>query len=167
MTTFPTLYPDSITFDHGLPQVSEYAAFGVGPIRFRNSNLVNSQVFTLEYQNIQQSSVDLIRDHYIQNQGTAGSFAVPSSIFGGINLLDANSRYKYAETPTEQHFGVYFSLSVTLQALEGVDTLSILNGGSATLPSEESFSSIAFEGTAPFILNGSSSVLATMTLNAS
>jgi len=167
MTTFPTLYPNSITFNHGLPQVSEYEAFGIGPIRFRNNNLVNGQTYALEYRGIGQDSVDLIRDHYTQNQGTAGSFDVPTSIFGGINLLDANSRYRYAETPTEEHFGVYFNLSVTLQALEGVDTLSILNAGSATLPAEESFSSFTFIGNAPFILNGSASNLATLILNAS
>lgn len=166
MSSFPTLYPDSITFDHGLPQVSEFTAFGVGPIRFRNSNFVNGQAITLRYANIQQTSVDLIRDHYLQSQGSAGSFAVPSSILGGLNISDANSRFRYVDTPAEEHFGVYFNLSVRIQAVEGVDTLSILNGGPAALPAEESFSSIAFEGTAPFILNGSSSALATLTLNA-
>ena len=166
MTAFPTLYPNSITFDHGLPQVSEYEAFGVGPIRFRHTNLVNNQQYTLVYRGVEQSSVDLIRNHYIENQGTAGKFALPTEILGSINTADTFTRFRYVETPEEEHFGIYFNLTVKLQALEGVDTLSILNGGSATLPAEEFFSSISFEGTAPFILNGSSSALATLTLNA-
>ena len=167
MAAFPTLYPNSVTFNHGLPQVSEYTAFGVGPIRFRHTNLVNSQEYTLTYQGIQQSAVDLIRNHYVQSQGTAATFNLPTEILGGINTADTSSLFRYLETPVEEHFGVYFNVTVRLQTVEGVDTLSILNGGPAALPAEEAFSSIAFvEGTAPYILNGSSSELATLILNA-
>lgn len=166
MSSFPTLHPDSISFDHGQPQVSEYTAFGIGPIRFRNSSFVNGQVFTLEYLNIQQASVDLIRNHYNNSQGTAGEFAVPTAILGGINVTDASSLYRYVDTPQEEHFGVYFNLTVTLQAVQGVSLKLILDGGPATLPAEEAFTKFVFDGTAPFILNGTDAVTATLVLNA-
>lgn len=166
MTDYPTLHPDSITFDCGQPQISEYSAFGIGPIRFRNNNFVNGQNFTFEYRFIQQSSVDLIRNHYLQNQGTAGEFSVPIAILGGIGVTASSSLYRYVETPQEEHFGVYFNVSVTLQAVEGIEMKFTMNAGPATLPSEESVSTFVFDGTAPFILNGSTSALATLTLNA-
>ena len=166
MADFPTVYPDSITFNHGQPQISEYTAFGIGPILFRNTNFVNGQTLTLTYSNIQQSSVDLIRDHYYAVQGIAGEFAVPVAILGGIGITDSSSVYRYAETPQEEHFGVYFNVSVTLQAVEGIEMKFTMNAGPAALPSEESVSRFVFDGTAPFILNGSTSALATLTLNA-
>ncbi len=166
MADFPTVYPNSITFNHGQPQVSEYTAFGIGPIRFRSTNFVNGQTLTLTYSNIQQSSVDLIRSHYYANQGTAGEFAVPIAILGGIGITDSSSLYRYVETPQEEHLGVYFNVSVTLQAVEGLEMKFRLNAGPATLPSEESVSTFVFDGTAPFILNGSTSALATLILNA-
>ena len=165
-TTFPTLYPNSISFSHGLAQVSEYTSFGVGPIRFRNNNFINAQRFTLEYQNIRQASVDLIRTHYIENGGTSGDFLVPTSILGAANIVDGDSGFRYVETPQEQHFGVYFNVTVTLEALRGLQLEFALNGGPAALPAEEAVSKFVFDGTAPFMLNGSTSALATLILKA-
>lgn len=165
MAAFPTVYPDSISFDHGQPQVSEYNAFGIGPIRFRNNNFINAQVFTLEYRFLQQTSVDLIRDHYIQSQGTADEFTVPIGILGSVGVTDATSLYRYVETPQEEHFGVYFNLTVTLQAVQGIEMAFGLDAGGTTLPSEESVSEFVFEGTAPFILNGSIASEATLILD--
>lgn len=166
MASFPTVYPDSISFDHGLPQVSEYTAFGVGPIRFKNNDYVNRQVFTLEYLHLQQTSVDLIRNHYIQSQGTAGSFGVPVAVLGSVGITDSSSLYRYVDTPQEEHFGVYFNMTVTLQAVQGVLLRLILDGGPATLPAEQSFDKFVFSGTSPFILNGTDSATATLILDA-
>ena len=166
MTAYPTLYPDSITFDHGQPQITEYNAFGIGPIRFRNNNFVNGQNLTLEYRFIRQSSVDLIRNHYLQNQGTAGEFSVPIAILGGIGVTVPSSSYRYVKTPQEKHFGIYFNVSVTLQAVEGIEIKFVLDAGSATLPAEYSFSKFVFNGTAPFVLDGSDPSIATLRLNA-
>lgn len=165
MPSFPTLYPDSISFDHGQSQVSEYTAFGIGPIRFRNNNFINAQVFTLEYQYLQQASVDLIRNHYVESQGTADEFSVPIAVLGSVGVTDATSLYRYVETPQEEHFGVYFNVTVTLQAVRGIEITFGLDAGGATLPSEESVSEFVFEGTAPFILNGSIASEATLILD--
>lgn len=166
MSSFPTIYPDSISFNHGTPQVSEYTAFGIGPIRFKSNDYVNGQTFTLEYLHLQQASVDLIRDHYVQNQGSAGNFGVPTAILGSVGVTDSSSRYRYVDTPQEEHFGVYFNVTVTLQALQGVSLRLILDGGPATLPAEAAFDKFVFSGTSPFILNGTDSATATLVLDA-
>ena len=167
MASFPTVYPNSISFDHGQSQVSEYTAFGIGPIRFRNNDFVNGQIFSLTYTNIQQASVDLIRTHYTESQGTLGSFTVPTAVLGSVGVTDSSSVYRYVETPQEEHFGVYFNVTVTLQALEGVTLRLNLDGGPATLPAEAAFTKYVFDGTSPFILNGTDSATATLILNAS
>lgn len=167
MSAFPVIYPDSISFDYGMPQVSEYTAFGIGPIRFRNTDLVNRQTFTLEYLYLQQTSVDLLRDHYVQSQGTAGTFTVSTSVLGSVGVTDASSLFRYVETPTEEHFGLYYNVTVTIQAIEGLSLRFVLDGGPATLPAEEAFSEYVFDGTSPFILNGTDSATATLILNAS
>ncbi len=167
MASFPAVYPNSISFDQGQSQVSEYTAFGIGPIRFKNSDLVNGQTFTLTFSNIQQSSVDLIRAHYIESQGTLGNFAVPTAVLGSVGVTDSSSVYRYVETPQEEHFGVYFNVTVTLQALEGVSLRLNLDSGPAALPAEEAFTKYVFAGTAPFILDGTDSATATLILNAS
>ena len=165
MSSFPTIYPDSISFNYGTPQVSEYTAFGLGPIRFRNNNFVNGQTFTLEYLHLQQASVDLIRNHYFRNSGSAGNFEVPIAILGSVGVTDLSSRYRYVETPQEEHFGVYFNITVTLQALEGIEMEFNLDGGSTTVPPEETVDKFVFSGTGPFILNGSPASQATLIVN--
>ena len=168
MTTFPSLVPNAISLNHGSPQVSEYQAFGVGPIRFRHNNYVNGQEFQLVYQALDQDSIELIRSHYQDNGGTSGRFEVPTSILVGLNATDASSKYRYAETPTEEHIGLQrYNITISLKAIEGLLLQFTLNSGSATLPAEEAFDEFVFTGTAPFILNGSTASQATLILNAS
>jgi len=166
MSAFPTIHPGSISFDHGDAQVSEYTTFGVGPIRFRHNNFINNQRFSIVFQDIQQSDIDLVRAHYIESQGTAGEFTVPLSVLGNVNVFDTSSSFRYLSTPVEEHFGVYFNLTVELAAVQGIELLFRLDGGPAVLPAEEAFSKYVFDGTAPFILNGSTSALATLILKA-
>ena len=123
------------------------------------------QRMTLTYNYLQQSDVDLIREHYNDSQGTAGEFLVPPSVLSGISVINSNTVFRYSDTPSEEHFGVYFNVTVELVALRGVEILFALDGGPAALPAEEAFSKFVFDGTAPFILNGSSSGLATLILN--
>lgn len=167
MTTFPTLYPNSISFDHGLPQVSEYMSFGIGPVRFRHKDLVNGQTFTFTYTGLSLDDVKLIRTHYRDNYGTAGEFLIPNGLFGGVGVTDEVSTYRYVDTPKEEHFGIYYNITVTIAAVRGISTDFILDAGSAELPAEEAFDKIVFSGTAPFTLNGSNASLAKLVCNGS
>lgn len=167
MTAFPSLYPNSISLTQGLPQTSEYTAFGVGPIRFRHNDNVNQQDFQLVYTAIDQASIELIRNHYKNNNGTVGTFSVPIAILGGLKITNSNSKYRYVETPTEQHIGLKrYNVTISIVAVEGMEIAFILDGGPATLPAETAFDEFVFSGTAPFILNGSHSSTATLILNA-
>ena len=167
MATFPSLYPNSISLSHGLPQLSEYTAFGVGPIRFKHNDNVNLQDFQLVYTALDQASIQLIRDHYKNNNGPAGTFDVPTAILGGLNVTNSSSKYRYVETPTEQHIGLKrYNVTISIVAVEGLEIAFILDGGPATLPAETAFDQFVFSGTAPFILNGSNSSTATLILNA-
>lgn len=167
MTTFPTLSPNSISLNYGKSQVSEYEGFGIGPIRFKHNNFVNKQSFTFTYRGLEQASVELLRSHYEQNSGIAARFAVPIVLFGGLNVVDGDSIFRYTETFTEQHVGAQlYDVSVAIQAIEGVDLSYILDGGPAALPAETAFNDVVFSGTAPFILNGSTSSQATLAFNA-
>tara|TARA_R100000951_G_scaffold115655_1_gene124453 strand:- start:313 stop:819 length:507 start_codon:yes stop_codon:yes gene_type:complete len=165
MSLFPAIVPNSIEYDFGEAQVSEYEAFGLGPVRFRHTNSIANQKFSLNYQGLSQESINLIREHYAVNSGTVSPFLVPVAVFGGIALLDASAFYRYEETPTEQHSGAgLYSVTISLRALKGVTLEFVLDGGNAQLPAEQLFNEYVFNGTAPFVLDGSAAGTATLVL---
>ena len=154
MSSFPSLIPNSISFDFGAPQISEYSAFGIGPIRFRHTDFVNGQTFSLTYQALDQTSIELLRAHYSANDGTAGEFAVPIAVVGGVNAVNSTSVYRYTTTPTETHIGFQlYNVTISIRAIEGVLLKFILVGEPAQLGSLAAFDSYVFSGTAPFILD--------------
>lgn len=163
---FPSLVPNEISFTQGRANLSEYQAFGVGPVRFRHSSFVNDQQLVLTYRGLNQTSINLIRAHYNSVGGTHGSFTAPTAIWGGVGLAQTDSTYRYAETPTEEHTGLHYNVTITLRLLRGVESSFILDGGPATLPAESAFSQFVFVGTAPFILNGTTEAAATLILDA-
>lgn len=166
MSVFPAITPNSVDYDFGIAQVSEYEAFGLGPIIFRHTNSINNQKFSLKYQGLNQASITLLRNHYVNNSGTAGQFTVPAETFGGIDLIDNTAVYRYEQTPTEEHTGAgFYSITISLRALTGVILEFVLNSGNATLPSEESVDKYVFVGTSPLVLNGSDTATATLTLD--
>tara|TARA_R110002012_G_C11638053_1_gene610398 strand:+ start:1129 stop:1656 length:528 start_codon:yes stop_codon:yes gene_type:complete len=154
MSTFPSLIPNSINFDFGAPQISEYSSFGVGPIRFRHTNFINGQTFSLKYQGLDQASIELLRTHYSHNSGTAGEFSVPISVVGGVNAVNSTSIYRYTTTPTEEHIGFQrYNVTVSIRAIEGVLIQFVLVGEPAQLGGLVAFDNYVFSGTAPFILD--------------
>lgn len=163
MSAFPSLVPNAISLSHGSPQVSEYQAFGVGPVRFRHNNYVNGQEFQLVYQALDQESIESIRTHYQDNGGTSGQFTVPISVLALVDTTDASSKYRYTETPTEEHIGLQrYNITISLKAIEGILLEFALDAGGTTVPPEESVDEFVFVGTGPFILNGSPASQATL-----
>lgn len=163
MTTFPSLVPNAISLNHGVPQVSEYQAFGIGPIRFRHNNYVNGQEFQLVYQALDQDSIELIRSHYQDNGGTSGQFDVPISVLALVNTTDSSSKYRYTQTPTEEHIGLQrYNITISIRAIEGILLEFALDAGGTTVPAEEDVDEFVFSGTGPFILNGSPASQATL-----
>lgn len=153
MSTFPPLAPDSIGYNLGGLNVTEESTLTGGPVRFRHSLQVNGHRLVLEYKNLTQTQMALIRDHYTDNSGTHGQFTVPALIWGDADVVPFSSLYRYASTPNEEQLGVFFNVTVELQLIVGQDVIYILQGEPAALGAEEEFSSFAFSGTAPFILD--------------
>lgn len=163
MTTYPSLPPQSASFDFGVLNISEVDTLG-GPIRFRHSNQVNGNTLKLQYQGLTQIQVDQIRTHYFDNQTIHGYFDLPYSVWGGIEVVSGSSKYRYTEPPKEEHTGLYYNLLVSLIVIKGLDLLYILDGGHATVPTETLFISLALTGYQPFILNGNGANLSSVTV---
>jgi hypothetical protein len=152
MVAYPsTLVPDRIAFDLGIQNASEESTFA-GPVRFRHSMQTNGYSLQLTYENLRQSEVDTLRAHYFQSQGVHGYFVVPSAVWGASNPVSPDSLYRYSEPPAEEHFGVYFNVTVSLRIIAGINFLYILEGGGATLPATAPFTSYILTGNAPFTL---------------
>lgn len=164
MTAFPTLVPNEIGFDMGRANISEVSTFA-GPVRFRHSKAVNNQVLRIVYRGLSQTQVETLRQHYYENQASLSYFTVPAAIWGGLTVVSTSSLYRYASPPQEEHAGLYYNVSFSLRVIDGINLLYILDGGGAQLPTTTAFSSFAFIGYQPFILDGDgASVTATLVL---
>lgn len=157
MTTFPTLVPNEISFDHGKNNLTEVQTFA-GPIRFRRSARINRNALQLTYRGLTQQQIDSIRTHYANNQGSHRQFDVPTSIWGGLDVVDTEAVYRYDSAPQEEHTGLHYNVTVSLRIIDGNILLYILDCGGAVQPAPSAFTSFVFNGTAPFVLdcNGAS-----------
>jgi hypothetical protein len=153
MSTYPALVPNSISFDLGRLNTSAATTQDRVPVRFRHSQRVSGHILNIQYTGLSQADVDSLRTHYYNQSGTAGYFDIPSSIWGGLTAVDANALYRYAAPPQEEHTGLYYNASVQLRVALGAILVYILNGGGAAQPAVAPFTSFAFSGYAPFILN--------------
>ena len=154
MTTYPALIPNSISFDLGQLNVSETATQDRVPVRFRHSQRVSGHTLNINYVGLSQAQIDSLRSHFYEQSGTHGYFGVPASIWGGLTAVDTNALYRYAAPFQEEHMGLYYNASVQLRVALGAILLYVLNGGGATAPATTAFTSFAFSGYAPFILDG-------------
>jgi hypothetical protein len=155
MSDFPAIAPSQISYDLGRLNISEVQTFG-GPIRFRHSLQVNGNSFGLRYTGLNQATIEIFRQHYLENGGTHNYFEVPAAAWGEYAAVSSSSVYRYAEPPVESHEGLYYNLDISLRITTGTNLLYILAGGTAsnrTVFDSTQFASLAFTGTAPFTLN--------------
>jgi len=154
MNDYPdSRYPNSISYDIGRLNVSESSTLSSGPIRFRRSNVLTGHQITFRYLDLTQTEVTLFRQHYLDAAGTHSKFKIPQTVFGGANITQSTSFYRYASTPNETQKGVYHDIEINVVVLTGValDYLLFCNG--ATNATEETISdSFLFNGTSPFYL---------------
>jgi hypothetical protein len=155
MSDFPSIAPNQINYDLGRLNIGEVQTFA-GPIRFRHSFQVNGNGFRLSYRGLDQAQVETFRAHYTENGGIHGYFIVPSIAWGRYAAVAADSLYRYSEPPVESHEGLYYNLEVNLRIVTGTNLLYLLAGGTAsnrTILDYETYTSLIFNGVAPFILN--------------
>lgn len=151
---YPTIQPDSISFDLGGLNVTDEPTLTGGTVRFRHSTKENNHQITLNYENLTEDELLQIRNHYKDAAGSHYHFTVSPLVWGNSDVVPSTSLYRYASTPEEEHFGVYHRVSVSLVVLVGIDLNYKMIGEGATLGTTESFESFALSGTAPFILDG-------------
>ncbi|MGA0206407.1 MAG: hypothetical protein ACO3LT_01320 [Ilumatobacteraceae bacterium] len=154
MATFPTLIPNSISFDLGRLNISEAQTQSGIAKRFRHSLRTSNYTLNLNYVGLSQAQINALRNHFYGENGTHAYFDVPASIWGGVTVVSTNAVYRYAAPPQEEHTGLYYNATVQLAVIIGEELLYSLNGGGATAPSTAAFTSFVFNGYAPFILEG-------------
>ena len=145
--------PNSISYNVGGLNVSESGTLSSGPIRFRRSNVLTGHQITFRYTDLTQTEVGLFRQHYLDAAGTHSKFKIPTSVFGGANITQSTSFYRYVDTPAETQRGVFHDIDVSVLVLTGVDlTYNLSSGGGANQTAETVNDSFLFNGTSPFYL---------------
>ena len=116
---FPALTPVSRRYSAGTYPMTIESGFGGGGIRFIHSTVKSGVELELGYENLTQSEVKLIRDHYRFREGGYQSFLLPNAVWAGhstaTNIAATGTRWKYASVPEEtQKSGGYVDISVSL-----------------------------------------------------
>jgi hypothetical protein len=119
MATFPELEPATRSYDFGLFPLTEQPSLSAGIVRFRHSDTPQNYQLTLGYTALTDAQASLIRQHYQGQGGGYRSFQLPPIIWAGHtftgNVAPINTRWRYAETPEEEHFSVgYINVTVAL-----------------------------------------------------
>jgi len=161
MAQFPAIAPDEISFNLGGMNVTTEETKSVGPVMFRHSLKTNNYELSATFDNLSDAQVEEIREHYQGQGGSALGFSVPPVIWGGLNVVPIDSNYHYVAAPSETHGGLFNSVGISLAISVGVDYLYTLIGEPAELGAEASFSSRAFTGTEPFIMDADDAAPAT------
>lgn len=152
MTAYPSLEPNSVSYDLGGLNVSTEDTLNGAPVLFRHSLRQCNYQITLTYTNLTQAQVALLRQHYIDSAGSHRTFTVTPSLWNGGGAVPTDALYRYASKPEEVQDGVFTDVTVELQVLIGNFLLYALTGEPAALGAEAAFTSYAMTGTAPFIL---------------
>tara|TARA_R100000664_G_C2705208_1_gene104092 strand:+ start:48 stop:590 length:543 start_codon:yes stop_codon:yes gene_type:complete len=156
MNDYPdSRYPNSISYNVGGLNVSESSTLSSGPVRFRRSNSLSGHSITLRYSDLTQTEVSEFRQHYLDAAGTHSKFKIPTTVFGGANVTQSTSFYRYASTPDENQKGVFHDIEIEVLVLTGVDLTYVLTAENASTVATESTVTDSFflNGTGPFILD--------------
>lgn len=159
MTAYPELEPFEIQYNFGDLNVSAEDTLIGAPVLFRHSLRQSNLRLTLTYTNLVEAEATLIRNHYVDSAGSHRKFTLPTALWGSANVMPSDSLYRYAAKPEEIQRGIYTDITVELIALIGNFLLYALIGEPAALGAEESFTSYAMTGTAPFILEAGDAAL--------
>lgn len=125
MATFPALEPDKRSYDitGELPMVIEQA-WPAGQVRYRTGYSPLASVglqLQLEYLDLREAQVQLLRDHYDFQQAGLVPFGLPPIIFQGItgNVFPAGTQWRYTGAPEENHKrGGLTDVTVPLESMD-------------------------------------------------
>ena len=125
MATFPSLEPDTRSYDLGSYAISEVLAAGGGSTRFSHSSLFSTFGLQLSYVRLPEASMQLLRDHYATQNGDAYSFSLPAIIWRGQStptlLMALTTYWKYAAPIEEiQQSAGHYDCSISLVTANGI-----------------------------------------------
>lgn len=101
---FPALVPSSRVFSPGnIPQEIKTSLSGA-VTGFRRGNRRNQQTLSLSFRNLTEANLNLIKNHYITQQGSFNIFYLSAEVWSGyttppISLL-SDYAWRYASSPT-------------------------------------------------------------------
>ena len=99
---FPSLTPSLRVYSPGVvPVVQKIAASGSFS-GFRRGNRTKDQTLSLTFNNLTEANVDLIKDHYIDRNGTFDIFFLSASVWSGYSTTPAPTlgvAWRYATAP--------------------------------------------------------------------
>lgn len=121
MATFPALKPNARRFDLGnFPQTEYVGTSGVATRFLYSTNRLIMYKLSLAYNNLSESDITLICNHYDGQQGSLISFALPTVIWDGYSTIPvdpANYEWRYVNPLTIEPSGVNrFSTTVDLES---------------------------------------------------
>lgn len=100
---FPALIPSARTYVPGnVPQVQQIALSG-STVAYRQGNRRVEQTLQLSFNNISEADLDLIKAHYIAQDGTYGIFFLSPEVWNGYTIppvpIVADYAWRYASPP--------------------------------------------------------------------
>ena len=109
MATFPAIKPTARSFRLGDYPSRTYRAMSGAIVKRSFGNRATGYTLELEFQNIKESDLDLILDHYLSEKGTLTSFTLPTAVMAGYDTTTGNKvrvppgvEWFYAEAPNVQ-----------------------------------------------------------------
>jgi hypothetical protein len=85
MAAFPSLKPTQRTMSMGQAPVKEYRALNGVVVRRSFGNKRFAYLLNLTFENIPESSLALLWDHYHNNQNLQNGFSLPDEVFNGYS----------------------------------------------------------------------------------
>lgn len=103
MSTFPALIPSARTYVPGnVPQVQQVALSG-STVAYRQGNRRVQQTLQLAFNNISEADLDLIKAHYLAQDGSYGIFFLSVEVWNGYTTppvpIVADYAWRYASPP--------------------------------------------------------------------
>jgi hypothetical protein len=106
MANFPDLVPSARNFQLGQFPVKTYRALSGAVLRRSFGNKAFGHTLDLQFDNVPESTVNAIIDHYTTQAGGTLGFALPSSVFAGYSgtlqgkvATPSGIEWLYAEPP--------------------------------------------------------------------
>jgi hypothetical protein len=120
MLTFPAMEPFRRSWGFGQYAITEEPSWASTSVRYRHgrgSTENVSQPLTLTYVDLYDDEAQLIRDHYVAQQGGTLAFSLPAIIWRGLTAppVPNGALWVYTGPPNEDHkSGGLYNVTVPL-----------------------------------------------------